>query len=105
MPGPQQYDPHHCGPVIEVLLKVIVGLVLSWYLTHLGKSLPVASATGAVFGVVVGDALGALIIWSYIRHDTTGRSPSGIPRTYQNRRRYLLRLMRNRYYPSRLGHL
>lgn len=57
--GHENMKPTTVGQVLEVLVKVIVGLVLAWYLTKLGKSLPVSSA-GAIFGVTVG-ALAALI--------------------------------------------
>lgn len=51
--------PTTVGQVLEVLVKVIVGLALSIWLTRHGASLPVASA-GAIFGVTVG-ALAALV--------------------------------------------
>lgn len=65
--GHENMTPTTVGQVIEVLVKVIVGLALAWYLTSIGKSLPVSSA-GAIFGVTVG-ALAALIymLVCYIR--------------------------------------
>ncbi|MGI6029794.1 MAG: putative polysaccharide biosynthesis protein [Candidatus Heteroscillospira sp.] len=69
--------PTTVGQVLEVLVKVIVGLALSWYLTKLGKSLPIASA-GAVFGVVAG-GLAALIYMAAFKarnyRDTAVASP------------------------------
>lgn len=51
--------PTTVGQVLEVLVKVIVGLALAVILTRRGASLPIASA-GAIFGVSVG-ALAALV--------------------------------------------
>ena len=51
--------PTTIGQVLEVLVKVIIGLVLAIYLTKAGKSLPISSA-GAIFGVTAG-ALAALV--------------------------------------------
>ena len=51
--------PTTVGQVLEVLVKVAVGLVLALILTKAGKSLPVCSA-GAIFGVTVG-SLAALV--------------------------------------------
>jgi stage V sporulation protein B len=84
--------PTTVGQVIEVLLKVIVGLVLSWYLTHLGKSLPVASA-GAVFGVVVG-ALGALIYMVVYKARHYREEPLRDPDVPESAGAIFLRLMR-----------
>lgn len=58
--------PTTIGQVLEVLIKVIVGLALAWYLTSIGKSLAIASA-GAIFGVVVGGVV-ALIYMFYCKH-------------------------------------
>ena len=57
--GHENMKPTTVGQVLEVLVKVIVGLILAVYLTKMGKSLPVASA-GAIFGVTAG-ALAALL--------------------------------------------
>lgn len=57
--GHGNMKPTTIGQVLEVLVKVIVGLILAIYLTKAGKSLPISSA-GAIFGVTVG-ALAALI--------------------------------------------
>lgn len=57
--GHGNMKPTTIGQVLEVLVKVIVGLILAVYLTRAGKSLPIASA-GAIFGVTIG-ALAALI--------------------------------------------
>lgn len=57
--GHGNMTPTTVGQVLEVLVKVIVGLALAVYMTNLGKSLPLRSA-GAIFGVTVG-GLAALI--------------------------------------------
>lgn len=57
--GHGNMTPTTVGQVLEVLVKVIVGLALAVYLTNMGKSLPV-SAAGAIFGVTAG-GLAALI--------------------------------------------
>ena len=62
--GMENMRPTTVGQVIEVLVKVVVGLVLAGALVKAGKSLPIASA-GAIFGVAAG-ALAALIyMWLY----------------------------------------
>ena len=60
--GNGNMTPTTVGQVLEVLVKVIVGLALSIWLTRHGASLPVASA-GAIFGVTVGSlaALGYML--------------------------------------------
>ena len=59
--------PTTVGQVLEVLVKVIVGLALAILLTRQGRSLPVSTA-GAIFGVTAG-ALAALLymLWCYLR--------------------------------------
>lgn len=65
--GHGNMKPTTIGQVLEVLVKVIVGLILAVYLTRQGKSLPISSA-GAIFGVTAG-ALAALLymIFCYVR--------------------------------------
>ena len=65
--GNGNMKPTTVGQVIEVLVKVIVGLALAIWFTRLGKSVPV-SAAGAIFGVSVG-SLAALIymLGSYLK--------------------------------------
>ena len=53
--GHGNMTPTTVGQVLEVLVKVIVGLVLAVWLTRQGKSLPISSA-GAIFGVTAGAA-------------------------------------------------
>ena len=57
--GHADMRPTTVGQVLEVLVKVIVGLTLAEWLLHTGESVPMASA-GAIFGVTAG-ALAALI--------------------------------------------
>ena len=57
--GHGNMKPTTVGQVLEVLVKVIVGLALAVYLTKQGESLPIRSA-GAIFGVTAG-GLAALI--------------------------------------------
>lgn len=57
--GHGNMTPTTVGQVLEVLIKVIVGLILAVVMTKAGKSLPVSSA-GAIFGVTAG-SLAALL--------------------------------------------
>lgn len=57
--GHGNMKPTTIGQVLEVLVKVIVGLALAILLTGKGMSLPISSA-GAIFGVTIG-ALAALL--------------------------------------------
>jgi stage V sporulation protein B len=57
--GNGNMKPTTVGQVLEVLVKVVVGLALAIWFTRLGKSVPV-SAAGAIFGVSVG-SLAALV--------------------------------------------
>ena len=61
--GHGNMKPTTVGQVLEVLAKVIVGIILAVVLKRSGKSLPICAA-GAIFGVVVG-SLAALIymVW------------------------------------------
>ena len=75
--GHGNMKPTTVGQVLEVLVKVIVGLALAILFTRAGKSLPVSSA-GAIFGVTAG-ALAALayMLLCYLR-DYRGRSLEAI---------------------------
>jgi len=57
--GHGNMTPTTVGQVLEVLVKVVVGLALAIWLTRAGKSIAVSSA-GAIFGVTAG-SLAALI--------------------------------------------
>ena len=65
--GNGNMTPTTLGQVLEVLVKVIVGLALAIWFTKMGRSVP-ESAAGAIFGVSVG-SLAVLIYmaWSYKR--------------------------------------
>ena len=75
--GHGNMKPTTVGQVLEVLVKVIVGLALAILFTRAGKSLPVSSA-GAIFGVTAG-ALAALayMLLCYLR-DYRARSLEAI---------------------------
>ncbi len=62
--GHENMTPTTVGQVLEVLVKVIVGLMLAWYLVNTGKSLPVASA-GAIFGVTAGGFVALAYMFFY----------------------------------------
>ena len=65
--GNGNMKPTTIGQVIEVLVKVVVGLALAIWFTRLGKSIPV-SAAGAIFGVSVGSLAALLYMFaSYMR--------------------------------------
>ena len=58
--------PTTVGQVLEVLVKVVVGLVLAIILTKASKTLPVCSA-GAIFGVTVGSLAALVYMFTYKR--------------------------------------
>lgn len=64
--GHENMTPTTIGQVLEVLIKVIVGLVLAWYLKDVGKSLPMVSA-GAIFGVTAGSLAALIYMFAYKR--------------------------------------
>ena len=64
--GQSNMTPTTVSQVLEMLVKTIVGLVLAWYLTKLGKGLPVASG-GAIFGVTAGSVVAFLYMVIYKR--------------------------------------
>ena len=64
--GHENMTPTTVGQVLEVLVKVIVGLVLAWYLKDVGKSLPMVSA-GAIFGVTAGSLAALIYMFAYKR--------------------------------------
>ena len=66
--GHGNMKPTTIGQVLEVLVKVIVGLALAIVFTRSGKSLPVSSA-GAIFGVTAGGLAALLYMLScYLRN-------------------------------------
>ena len=84
--------PTTVGQVLEVLVKVIVGLILSWYLTIGGFSLPIASA-GAVFGVTVG-GLAALVYMFFYKQRHYKNEPVSNPDVPESSYTIFSRLMR-----------
>ena len=64
--GHENMKPTTVGQVLEVLVKVVVGLVLAWYLRDLGRSLPLVSA-GAIFGVTAGSLAALVYMFAYKR--------------------------------------
>ena len=66
--GNGNMTPTTVGQVLEVLVKVVVGLALAVWLTRRHASLPVAVA-GAIFGVTAGSAAALVYMFlSYARH-------------------------------------
>ena len=59
--GHSNMKPTTISQILEVGMKLVVGLFLVWMLARMGKSLPVRSA-GAIFGVTVG----ALVSFIYL---------------------------------------
>ena len=66
--GHENMKPTTVGQVLEVLVKVVIGLVLAWYLKDLGKSLPLVSA-GAIFGVTAGSLAALVYMFAYKRRN------------------------------------
>ena len=56
--------PTTVGQVLEVLVKVLVGLALAWFLMHKNYGKPLGAA-GAIFGVTAGSAAALLYMWLY----------------------------------------
>ena len=58
--------PTTVGQVLEVLVKVVVGLALAWVVMHSARGKPMGSAA-AIFGVTAGSAAALLYMWVYKR--------------------------------------
>lgn len=58
--------PTAMSQVVEAVSKLVIGFIVAYILMSAGESLEV-SASGAVTGITVGSALGALIMWIYYR--------------------------------------
>lgn len=58
--------PTTVGQVLEVLVKVVVGLALAWLVMHSNRGKPMGSAA-AIFGVSAGSAAALLYMWLYKR--------------------------------------
>ncbi len=66
--GHSNMIPTTVGQVLEVIMKVLVGVVLALVFTRQGKSLPMCSA-GAIFGVTVGSLVAMLYMFWYKRRN------------------------------------
>ena len=62
--GHGNMTPTTVSQILEVAVKVPVGLALAWYLVRSGRGLPVASA-GAIFGVLAGSAVALIYMVRY----------------------------------------
>ncbi len=60
--GHENMTPTAVSQVIEVLVKVVFGLILAWILASAGKSAPIVSA-GAIAGVGVGSLFALIYTW------------------------------------------
>ncbi len=77
--GHGNMTPTTVSQVLEVAVKVPVGLLLAWVLVRSGKGLPVASA-GAIFGVLAGSGAALWYLFRYTRkhydwNEQGGESP------------------------------
>ena len=71
--------PTTVGQVLEVLVKVVVGLALAWFLMHENYGKPIGSA-GAIFGVTAGSAAALLYMWLHKqRHYRDDKAGSDVP--------------------------
>ena len=73
--GNGNMKPTTVGQVIEVLVKVVVGLALAIWFTRMGKSVPV-SAAGAIFGVSVGSL--AALLYMFVSYARQYRGPTAL---------------------------
>ena len=71
--GNGNMTPTTVGQILEVLVKVVVGLALAIWFTRMGKSVP-ESAAGAIFGVSVGSL--AVLIYMAASYFRQYRSPA-----------------------------
>jgi len=70
--GHGNMTPTTVGQVLEVLVKVVVGLALAIWMTRTGKSLAISSA-GAIFGVTVGSL--AALAYMFVCYMRSYRTP------------------------------
>lgn len=66
--------PTTVGQVLEVLVKVAVGLALAWFLMHENYGKPLGAA-GAIFGVTAGSAAALLYMWLHKRRHYRDEAP------------------------------
>ncbi len=74
--GYENMIPTTIGQVLEVLVKVIVGLALAWYLVNAGYNKSI-SAAGAVFGVTAGSLAVLLYMIIYKKRNYKQETVSG----------------------------
>ena len=67
--------PTTVGQVLEVLVKVVVGLFLAWLVMRGGRGKPMGSAA-AIFGVTAGSAAALLYMWQYKRRHYREETPA-----------------------------
>lgn len=72
--------PTTVSQVLEVLVKVIVGLILAWLLVDAGKSDPITSA-GAIFGVTVGSIAALIYMFVCYRRNYSKEKPASGEKT------------------------
>ena len=78
--GQSNMTPTTVSQVLEMLVKTVVGLALAWYLSSLGKGLPIA-AGGAIFGVTAGSVIAFvyLIIYKHRHYPERSLTKPDIP--------------------------
>ena len=74
--GHGNMTPTTVSQILEVAVKVPVGLLLAWILVRTGKGLPWASA-GAIFGVVAGSAAALTYLMIYVKRNYPAPSSGG----------------------------
>jgi len=74
--GHENMTPTTIGQVLEVFVKVVVGLALAWYLIRGGRSIPIGSA-GAIFGVTAGGFAALLYMALYKKRQYPYRGSDG----------------------------
>ena len=84
--------PTTVGQVLEVLVKVMVGLALAWLVMRGGRGKPMGSAA-AIFGVTAGSAAALLYMWLYKRRHYPDRELQGEDRP-DSARKIFSRFMR-----------
>lgn len=89
--GFENMIPTTVGQVLEVLVKVVVGLLLAWYLLHIGQDKPTASA-GAIFGVTAGSLAALVYMWT-VKKRQYPYEPVAEPDVPENSGRILKKLL------------
>ena len=89
--GHGNMTPTTVSQILEVAVKVPVGLFLAWYLVRVRQGLPIASA-GAIFGVLAGSAAALFYIIRYTRKNYDMNETGGESRSSGEIFRDLLRI-------------